>query len=118
MDKTRAQPQKLQRLKGGALRKRIKKYSWTGGLMSNPDHNLQNFTKYLVRQTDPAGTPPACLFRLLERFDQFRHYREQVPDNSIVGNFEYGSIRIFIDGYDGARPLHPHQVLNRTGDAD
>src|ERR1035437_6546843 len=117
MDKTQSHPQKLQRLKGG-LATRIEKYSRTHGPMSNQCRNLQNFTKYFVRQTGSEAAPPVWLSRLFERFDQFRHHLEQVADNPIIGNFEYGSMRILIDGYDGARPLHPHQVLDRTGDAD
>src|ERR1035437_9903555 len=45
------------------------------------------------------STRPTRLFRLLERFYQFRHYLEQVADNPIIGNFEYRRIRVFINGY-------------------
>src|SRR5260370_9438349 len=64
-----------------------------------------------------SGCAASLLFRLFERLDEFRHNLEQVADNPIVSNFEYRSIRVFIDGYYGARPLHSHQVLDRPGDA-
>src|ERR1035438_1099234 len=89
--------------------------------MSRPDVKpVPQFTKSYKVLATAGGTPcpTTWLFGLLERCDQFRHHLEQIADNPIVGNFENRSIRIFIDGYDGARPLHPHQVLNRTGDAD
>ena len=49
---------------------------------------------------------------------QRRHDFEQIADDSVIGHFEDRSVGIFVDRDDGLRALHPHQVLNRAGDAD
>src|SRR3984893_2240613 len=45
------------------------------------------------------------------------HEFENVTDDAIIGNFKNRRVLIFVDGHDGARPLHSHHVLNRAADA-
>ena len=69
----------------------------------------------------PRRANPVCnrsLLRLLHRRDQFRHYLEQIAHDAIIGNLEYRSVGVFIDGHHGARYLHAHQVLDGARNAD
>src|ERR1700739_370777 len=81
-------------------------------------------------QLNPAGPAPtistsasSCsrctpnLFGLLQFFRKRRHDFEDVADDAVIGNFEDGGVLVLVDGHDGSRALHPHDVLNRAADA-
>src|SRR5688572_19571920 len=55
---------------------------------------------------------------LFERRNQGWHDLEEVANDAVVGNLEDRRIGVFVDGHDGPRALHPHDVLNGAGDAD
>src|SRR5258708_11063940 len=67
--------------------------------------------------TDKKRQPRSTL-ELLDLLNKDRQDFEQVADDAIVGNVESGSFGIVVDGHDGLRVLHPHQVLNRARDTD
>src|SRR3989441_12466048 len=49
--------------------------------------------------------------------DQNAHIYE-VADDGVVGDFEDGSVLVFVDGDDGARAFHAHDVLDGAADAE
>src|SRR5215467_4409328 len=82
-------------------------------------------------QLRPAGPAPtirtsasscsratATSFCLLQLFSQGRHDFEDVTDHAIVRDFEDGRVLVFVDGHDGARALHAHDMLDGAGDAE
>src|SRR5208282_4000311 len=60
---------------------------------------------------------PANLLRFFELFDEGWNDLKKVANYAIVGHLEDRRVLILVDGSDGARPLHPHHVLNRAADS-
>ena len=54
----------------------------------------------------------------LKLCDQFRHYREQIRDQTIVGHLKNRGLFVLVDGDDDFAVLHPGKVLNCTGNPD
>src|SRR5207342_787463 len=55
---------------------------------------------------------------LPELVGELRGHGEKIPDDAVVGEFEYRGIGVFVDGDDGLGGLHAGPVLYRAGDAD
>lgn len=55
---------------------------------------------------------------ILKSLREQRDYIVQVPDNSIIGHGEDGSLIVFIDGHCNASISNPYGVLNLAGDAN
>src|SRR5713101_4800836 len=58
------------------------------------------------------------LLGFLELLGEGGHDFEDIADDGVVGDFEDGSVLVFVDGDDGARAFHAHDVLNRAADAE
>src|SRR5262249_57699325 len=82
-------------------------------------------------QLRPAGPAPtirtsasscsratATSFCLMQLFGQGGHDFEDVADHTVVGDFEDGRVLVLVDGDDGARALHAHDVLDGAGNAE
>lgn len=54
---------------------------------------------------------------LLQLSRQFRHYVEQIPNETHVGDLKNGRIGVLVDGRDDFTILHARQMLNRAGNA-
>src|SRR5512146_898853 len=57
-------------------------------------------------------------FCLLHFLNQRGDDLEQVADGGVVGDFEDGGFGILVDGHDGARAFHAHDVLNGAADTE
>src|SRR5882724_12957387 len=57
-------------------------------------------------------------FRFFQGFGERGHDFEDVADYAVVGDFEDGSVGIFVDGDDGAGAFHANNVLNGATDAE
>src|SRR6266705_7204181 len=55
---------------------------------------------------------------LLELLGEGGHDIEDIADDGVVGDFEDGSVLVFVDGDDGARAFHAHDMLNGAADAE
>src|SRR2546429_1407332 len=64
-----------------------------------------------------AATEALSGLGFFQGFGEGRHDLENVADDAVVGNFEDGGVRIFVDGDDGAGALHADDVLNRAADS-
>src|SRR5262249_8991977 len=82
-------------------------------------------------QLRPAGPAPtirtsasscsratATSFCLMQLFGQGGHDFEDVANHAVVGDFEDRRVLVFVDGDDGARALHAHDVLDGAGNAE
>src|SRR5437773_1261039 len=65
-----------------------------------------------------AATEALSGLGFFQGFGEGGHDLENIADDAIVGNFEDGSVRIFVDGDDSAGALHADDVLNRPADAE
>jgi len=54
---------------------------------------------------------------LFEGFGERRNEFENVSDDAVIGDLEYRRVLVLVDGHDGARTLHPHDVLDGAADA-
>src|SRR5579859_5501083 len=61
---------------------------------------------------------PASGPRLLDFFGQRRDHIEQVTHHPVIRNLEDGCFHVLIDGHDGPRALHAHNMLDRAADAE
>src|SRR5207237_8038832 len=57
-------------------------------------------------------------FHFLHFLNQRRNDVEQVADYAVIGDLEDRSLGVFVDGDDGARALHAHNMLNGAADAE
>src|SRR5438132_4582626 len=67
---------------------------------------------------DRSSFMRSFLEELLELLRQLRHDLEQVADDAVVGDLEDRRLGILVDRDDGARALHPHEMLDGAGDAE
>src|SRR5947207_12914040 len=56
-------------------------------------------------------------FFFFQSFGEGGHDFEDVADDTVIGDFKNRSVRVFVDGHDGARALHADDMLNRAADA-
>lgn len=56
-----------------------------------------------------------CVGKRLKLLCEFGHSFEEICDDAVVGHLEDGSLRVFVDGYDGLGVFHAGQVLNSSG---
>src|SRR5207302_9373880 len=54
----------------------------------------------------------------LHFLNQRRNDVEQVADYAVIGDLEDRSLGVFVDGDDGARAFHAHDVLDGAADAE
>src|SRR6476469_2757615 len=92
---------------------------------STPSRGLRKTRVRIQLLTGPSCLLACCrraprlgALGLLDLLNQGRDDVEQVADDSIIGNLKDGRLGILVDGDDGSRTFHAHNVLDGAADAE